>query len=245
MIGPLPRGIGETAMVLAAGLGKRMHPITLTTPKPLVEVGGRRLIDYAMTRLCAAGVSRIIVNAHHFADQLEAWASAQRVPQLVVSDERHELLDTGGGIAKALPLLGPHPFFVLNSDSFWFDGPEPALARLRGSWNGAAMDSLLLLCPLSSAVGYRGAGDFHLAKDGRLLRRQASEAAPFVYAGCFLVSPALFQGAPKGPFSMNLLWDRAQAEGRLFGIVHDGLWFHIGTPDSIAYAEQAMKRDNP
>jgi MurNAc alpha-1-phosphate uridylyltransferase len=242
MMRPLPRNVGKTAMVLAAGLGKRMHPITLTMPKPLVEVGGKRLIDYAMTHLRAAGVSRAVVNVHHFAEKLEAWAAVQRTPQLVVSDERHELLDTGGGIAKALPQLGPDPFFVLNSDSFWLDGPEPALTRLRRSWNGAAMDSLLLLCPLSSAVGYRGAGDFHLAPDGRLVRRRASETASFVYAGCFVVSPALFADAPKGPFSMNLLWDKAQAEGRLFGIPHDGTWFHVGTPDSIAYAEEAMKR---
>jgi MurNAc alpha-1-phosphate uridylyltransferase len=242
MMRPSRQGVGKTAMVLAAGLGKRMHPITLAMPKPLVEVGGKRLIDYAMTHLRGAGVSRAVVNVHHLADQLEAWASAQSAPQLVVSDERHELLDTGGGIVKALPQLGRDPFFVLNSDSFWLDGPEPALARLRCGWDGAAMDSLLLLCPRSSAVGYQGAGDFHLAEDGRLVRRQASETAPFVYAGCFVVSPALFADAPKGPFSINLLWDRAQAEGRLFGIPHDGLWFHVGTPDSIAYAEEAMKR---
>jgi MurNAc alpha-1-phosphate uridylyltransferase len=228
-------------MVLAAGLGRRMHPLTLARPKPLVEVGGRRLIDYAMDHLRRARVRRAIVNVHHLADQLQSWAAAQRNMEIVISDERDELLDTGGGIAKALPQLGSDPFFVLNSDSFWIDGKSPALQRMRDMWDAKRMDSLLLLCPLASAMGYQGEGDFHLGTDGRLDRRRASERAPFVYAGCFLVSPVLFHAAPKGPFSMNLLWDQAQTKGRLFGIRHDGLWFHVGTPDSIAYAEEAMK----
>jgi N-acetyl-alpha-D-muramate 1-phosphate uridylyltransferase len=228
-------------MILAAGLGKRMQPLTLTRPKSLIEVGGRRLIDYAMAKLRKAGVSRAVVNVHYLADQLESWAASQADFDIVISDERQELLDTGGGIVRALPHLGSAPFFVLNSDSFWIDGRASALERMREAWNGSLMDSLLLLCPLPSAVGYEGAGDFHLERDGRLLRRRPSERAPFVYAGCFLVSPALFHAAPKGPFSMNLLWDQAQAKGRLFGLRHDGLWFHVGTPDSIAYAEEAMK----
>ena len=228
-------------MVLAAGLGKRMHPLTLARPKPLVEVGGRRLIDYAMDHLRKARVSRAIVNVHHLADQLQSWATAQRGLEIVISDERDELLDTGGGIAKALPRLGSDPFFVLNSDSFWIDGKSPALERMRETWDARRMDSLLLLCPLVSAIGYQGEGDFHLDTDGRLARRRPSERAPFVYAGCFLVSPVLFHAAPKGPFSMNLLWDQAQTKGRLFGLRHDGVWFHVGTPDSIAYAEEAMR----
>lgn len=228
-------------MVLAAGLGRRMHPLTLARPKPLVEVGGRRLIDYAMDHLRRARIRRAIVNAHHLADQLQSWAAAQRDMEIVISDERDELLDTGGGVAKALPQLGSDPFFVLNSDSFWIDGKSPALERMRDMWDAKRMDSLLLLCPLVSAMGYQGEGDFHLDTDGRLTRRRASEPAPFVYAGCFLVSPVLFHAAPKGPFSMNLLWDQAQTKGRLFGIRHDGVWFHVGTPDSIAYAEEAMK----
>lgn len=228
-------------MVLAAGLGKRMHPLTLARPKSLVEVGGRRLIDYAMDHLRKARVRRAIVNVHHLADQLQSWATAQRGLEIVISDERDELLDTGGGIAKALPQLGSDPFFVLNSDSFWIDGKSPALDRMRETWDPRRMDSLLLLCPLVSAMGYQGEGDFHLDTDGRLARRRPSERAPFVYAGCFLVSPVLFHAAPKGPFSMNLLWDQAQTTGRLFGLRHDGVWFHVGTPDSIAYAEEAMK----
>jgi N-acetyl-alpha-D-muramate 1-phosphate uridylyltransferase len=236
-----PQTVGLTAMVLAAGLGKRMHPLTLARPKPLVEVAGRRLIDYAMDHLRKARVRRAIVNVHHLADQLESWAAAQHDTEIVISDERDELLDTGGGILKALPQLGQDPFFVLNSDSFWIDGRSPALERLRKTWDGRLMDSLLLLCPLASAMGYKGEGDFHLDTDGRLVRRRPSERASFVYAGCFLVSPDLFHAAPKGPFSMNLLWDQAQTKSRLFGLRHDGLWFHVGTPDSIAYAEEAMK----
>jgi N-acetyl-alpha-D-muramate 1-phosphate uridylyltransferase len=228
-------------MILAAGLGKRMLPLTLTRPKPLIEVGGRRMIDYAVAHLRKAGVKRAVVNVHYLPDQLHAWAASQRDLDIVVSDERHELLDTGGGIVKALPQLGPEPFFVLNSDSLWMDGKTSALERLRQAWNGNLMDSLLLLCPTASAVGYKGEGDFHLKDDGRLVRRRAPDPAPFVYAGCFIVSPALFQAAPKGPFSMNLLWDQAQARSRLFGLRHDGLWFHVGSPDSIAYAEEAMK----
>ena len=235
------KDIGPTAMILAAGLGKRMQPLTLTRPKPLVEVGGRRMIDYAVAHLRKAGVRRAVVNVHHLAEQLESWAASQREFDIVISDERRELLDTGGGIAKALPQLGSKPFFVLNSDSFWVDGKTSALERMREAWNGDLMDSLLLLSPRTSSVGYEGEGDFHLKGEGRLARRRPPEQAPFVYAGCFVVSPALFHAAPKGPFSMNLLWDQAQSTGRLFGLRHEGLWFHVGTPDSIAYAEEAMK----
>jgi MurNAc alpha-1-phosphate uridylyltransferase len=228
-------------MILAAGLGKRMLPLTINRPKPLLEVGGRRMIDYAVAHLRKAGLRRAVVNTHYLPEQIISWAASQRDLDIIISDERHELLDTGGGILKALPLLGPEPFFVLNSDSFWMDGKTSALDRLRRAWNGGLMDSLLLLCPTASAVGYKGEGDFHLRDDGRLARRRAPDPAPFVYAGCFIVSPALFHAAPKGPFSMNLLWDQAQAKGRLFGLRHDGLWFHVGSPDSIAYAEEAMK----
>jgi len=228
-------------MVLAAGLGQRMLPITKALPKPLIRVGDKTLIDFTLDRLAEAGIGKVVVNVHHLADQLASWAASQRDLDIVVSDERRELLDTGGGILNALPQLGPEPFFVLNSDSFWMDGQTSALDRLRQAWNSKLMDSLLLLCPTACAVGYPGEGDFHLSSDGRLARRQPPEPAPFVYAGCFLVSPALFRDAPKGPFSMNLLWDQAQAKGRLFGLRHDGLWFHVGTPNSIAYAEEAMK----
>jgi MurNAc alpha-1-phosphate uridylyltransferase len=231
-------------MVLAAGLGKRMHPLTLTRPKPLVKIAGKCLIDYAFDRLRAAGVERAVVNVHYLSGQIEDWARAQSAPEIVISDEREELLDTGGGIRKALPHLGGDAFFVLNSDSFWLDGAVPALERLRRIWRAETMDCLLLLSPLVSSIGYAGFGDFHMDSEGRLSRK-GPEGAPFVYAGCFLVSPDLFSEAPEGPFSMNLLWDKAQVRGRLFGLSHDGLWIHVGTPQSIAYAEKAMTTDMP
>lgn len=237
----LDTSIGTFAMVLAAGLGKRMHPLTLAIPKPLIEIAGKHLIDYALDRLRAAQVKRVVVNIHHHANQLENWLRAQSAPEISISDERQMLLDTGGGIVKALPQLGSGPFLVLNSDSFWLEGAAPAIDRLRDMWDGEKMDSLLLLSPLSSAVGYEGGGDFHMDGGGRLRRKDKTSPAPFVYAGCYLVSPTLFAGAPEGPFSMNLLWDKAQVSGRLYGIRHDGLWFHVGTPGAIAYAEQAMK----
>jgi N-acetyl-alpha-D-muramate 1-phosphate uridylyltransferase len=237
--------LGATAMVLAAGLGKRMHPLTIDRPKPLVEVAGKRLIDYAFDRLRSAQVQRAVVNVHYLADQVEAWARSQAAPQIVISDERPSLLDTGGGILKAIAHLGRQPFFVLNSDSFWLDGATPALERLRHAWDGAKMDSLLLLSPLASAVGYGGTGDFSMDENRRLTRRRPGESAPFIYAGCHLVAPSLFAAAPKGAFSMNLLWDAALARGRLFGLAHDGMWIHVGTPESIAYAEQAMNSYRP
>jgi N-acetyl-alpha-D-muramate 1-phosphate uridylyltransferase len=233
---------GSSAMVLAAGLGRRMHPLTLDRPKPLVEVAGKPLIDYAFDHLRRAGIKRAVVNVHYLAEQLVRWAEAQTTPEVIVSDERRDLLDTGGGIVKALPHLGRQPFFVLNSDSFWVDGKTPALQKLRLAWNASQMDCLLLLCPLAASVGYGGTGDFHMLGDGRLARKQPGAPAPFIYAGGFLVSPRLFAGAPRGAFSINLLWDEAQAKGRLFGVPHDGLWIHVGTPESIAYAEEAMKK---
>ena len=152
--------VGETAMVLAAGYGQRMRPLTLTRPKPLVEVAGKPLIDYGMAHLRAAGVARAVVNVHYLPEQIEAWAAHQKNPAVTISDERGEILDTGGGIARALPLLGEEPFFVLNSDSFWVDEGEPALDRLRAAWDDARMDCLLLLSPLDRTVGYDGKGDF-------------------------------------------------------------------------------------
>jgi MurNAc alpha-1-phosphate uridylyltransferase len=242
---PQARLLGDSAMVLAAGLGKRMHPLTIDRPKPLVEVAGKRLIDYAFDRLRSAKVSRAVVNVHYLAEQVEVWARSQTAPQIVISDERQGLLDTGGGICKALEHLGPAPFFVLNSDSFWLDGTIPALERLRRAWDGTQMDSLLLLSPQESAVGYDGTGDFHRDAGWRLTRRQPGEPAPFIYAGCHLVAPSLFATAPRGAFSMNLLWDAALARGRLFGLVHDGLWIHVGRPESIAYAERTMESYAP
>ena len=233
--------VGRTAMVLAAGYGQRMRPLTLTRPKPLVEVSGRALIDYGFDRLRHAGVEMAVVNVHYLADQIEAWAKQQPAPRIIISDERDEILDTGGGVAKALPCLGAEPFFVLNSDSFWVDDGEPALDRLRAAWDDTIMDCLLLLSPLERTVGYDGAGDFVLGSNGRLARRAASNGTPLAYIGGYLVSPRLFADAPQGSFSMNTLWNRAIAQDRLFGLEHLGRWLHVGTPEAIPLAEHALK----
>jgi MurNAc alpha-1-phosphate uridylyltransferase len=223
-------------MVLAAGYGVRMQPLTLTRPKPLIEVAGKPLIDYCYERLRAAGVRRIVVNVHYLAEQVEAWARARH--EVEVSDERQELLDTGGGIAKALPRLGQSPFFAVNADGFWIDGPESALERLRRAWDEPRMDCILLLSPIAGTVGYDGRGDFVAGTDGRIKRRTSGEG--LVYIGAHLVHPRLFAAAPQGRFSMNLLWDRAIAAGRLFGLVHDGTWIHVGSPPAIAAAEKTL-----
>jgi MurNAc alpha-1-phosphate uridylyltransferase len=233
---------GETAMVLAAGYGQRMRPLTLTRPKPLIEVAGKALIDYGIERLIAAGVGTAVVNVHYLPEQIEAWAARRSSPRIIISDERSEILDTGGGIAKALPLLGEKPFFVINSDSFWVDEGEPALDRLRAAWDDERMDCLLLLSRLARTVGYDGKGDFVRDADGRLVRRSAApDGVPLAYSGAYLVAPRLFEAAPHGKFSMNLLWDRAIEAGRLFGIEHGGRWLHVGTPDAIALAEAALR----
>lgn len=233
--------IGDTAIVLAAGLGERMRPITLTRPKPLVGVAGKTLLDYGFDRLRQAGVSTAVVNVHYLAGQIEAWAARQTSPRIIISDERTELLDTGGGVAKALPLLGSTPFFVINSDSFWIERGEPALDRLRAAWDDAIMDCLLLLCPLPQTVGYDGTGDFVRDATGRLARKAKAQGEPLAYIGAYLASPRLLAGAPDGKFSMNLLWDRAIAAGRLYGLSHRGRWLHVGTPDAIALAETALR----
>ena len=232
--------IGHTAMVLAAGLGTRMRPITDTRPKPLVEVGDKTLIGHGFDRLREAGVKTAVVNVHYLPEQIEAWAARQTSPAVVISDERTEILDTGGGIVHALHLLGPDPFFVINSDSLWIDEGTPALQRLRAAWDDAAMDCLLLLCPLAWTVGYDGSGDFVMAADGRLARKAKAEGEPLAYIGAYLVGPRLFEGAPDGKFSMNLLWDRAIARNRLYGLEHWGKWLHVGTPEAIGLAEQIL-----
>lgn len=232
--------VGRRAMILAAGFGARLRPLTLARPKPLVEVAGKPIIAYALDRLRAAGIAEVVVNVHYLPEMIEAWAAGIARPRLVISDERGGLLDTGGGVRKALAVLGTDPFFVLNGDSFWVEGAQPALERLRAAWDGRRMDCLALLAAMTSAVGFGGRGDFLMDPDGRLKRRPQGEIAPFAYAGCYLVHPRLFVGAPDGPFSMNLLWDRALAKGRLFGLRHDATWIHVGTPDAIAAAEEAL-----
>lgn len=233
--------VGRRAMVLAAGLGLRMRPVTENTPKPLIRVAGKPLIDHSIDRLRAAKVETVVVNVHHLAGQMERWAAGVREPRIVISDEREELLDTGGGVAKALALLGPDPFFVLNSDSFWLDGAAPALEKMRRAWGDPRMDCLLLLSPTARAVGYGGPGDFQMGGERRLMRRGSDGVAPFVFTGCCLTAPRLFDAAPAGPFSMNLLWDRAIAKGRLYGLRHDGLWLHVGSPEAIGLAERALE----
>jgi len=224
-------------MVLAAGLGKRMRPITARTPKPLIEVAGRALLDRALDRFAAAGISTVVVNTHHLAGQVAAHLDRRTDLDLRRSHEP-VLLETGGGVLQALPLLAPGPFAVANSDALWTDGEEPALARLAAAWDHATMDGLLLILPRKHAPDDM-AGDFHLEADGRLRRRRET-TAPYVFIGVQLLHERLFAGAEPGVFSLNVLYDRALAAGRLFGLVHDGGWYHVGTPDQLAAADAAL-----
>ena len=230
----------DRAMVLAAGLGKRMRPLTDTLPKPLVPVAGKALIDYVLDKLADAGVTQAVVNVHHRADQVEAHVKGRARPRIVISDERSELLDTGGGVVKALPHLGTAPFFHMNSDTLWIEGVTANLARLARQFDAARMDILLLLASTATSIGYEGRGDFNMAPDGRLSRRPEREVAPFVYAGAAILAPAIFADAPKGAFSLNRLFDRAAQAGRLHGLRLDGTWMHVGTPEAIKAAEAAI-----
>ncbi len=234
--------LGSHAMVLAAGFGTRMRPLTNTMPKPLVKVAGKSLLDYGFDRLREAHVETAVVNGHYLADQIDAWTRGVTSPRAVFSNEQDVILETGGGIARALPLLGADPFFVLNADCFWVDGPTPALERLRTMWDDNAMDCLLLLCDPAQTTGYDGKGDFVLGADGRIVRAKAKPGEKaLAYIGGYLVHPRLFVDAPQGAFSMNLLWDRAIAQGRLFGLAHDGHWLHVGTADAIKEAEDFLR----
>jgi len=231
----------ETAMVLAAGLGKRMRPLTATRPKPLVEVAGKPLLDHVFDRLRAAGIRRAVVNVHYLADALEAHIRRKvKDIEVMVSDERGHLLETGGGLVKALPLIGDDRFLVVNSDNFWVDGPVDAIHLLASRWDEEAMDALLLMVPLARANCHNGRGDFHMDAMGRLSRRKPGRVAPFVFTGIQLVSRRLFDGAPEGSFSTNILWNRAIDAGRCFGVVHQGLWFDVGTPAAIAKTEALL-----
>ncbi len=224
-------------MILAAGLGKRMRPLTVTTPKPLIEVNGCALIDYGLDRLERAGVEETVINVHYLADQVEAHVARRRRPAIAISDERGGLLDTGGGIVKALPRLGPAPFYLLNSDSFWIEGARPNLDWLASAWRDDQMDALLLVAATVRAVGYTGRGDFRMDPAGRLIRRAEREVAPFVYAGAAILHPRLFAASPPGAFSLNRHFDEAMEAGRLFGVRLDGLWLHVGTPEAVGEAE--------
>jgi MurNAc alpha-1-phosphate uridylyltransferase len=227
-------------MVLAAGLGKRMLPITAKVPKPLVKVGGRTLIDFTLDRLAEAGIRKVVVNVHHLADLVEAHLKARRNPAILISDEREALLETGGGLKKALPLLGDEPFLTLNSDSLWIEGPQRNLTRLIEAWDPERMDILMLLALAATSVGYEGRGDFAMDAAGLLRRRKEREIAPFVFAGVAIVKPQLLADMPEGAFSANLLYDRSIEAGRLYGLRLDGQWLHVGEPRSIAAAEDCL-----
>jgi len=227
-------------MILAAGLGTRMRPYNGHLPKPLVEIGGKALIDYSLDRLADAGVQRAVVNVHHLADALEKHLAARKRPKIVISDERGALLGTGGGIAKALPLLGDAPFFLVNSDTVWIDGVKPNFVRLAEAFDATTMDVLLLLAATAGSVGYSGRGDYAMLPDGQLRRHGENEVVPFVYAGAAILSPTLFADAPAGAFPLTDLFDRAGADGRLFGLRLEGVWMHVGTPEAVAAAEAAL-----
>jgi N-acetyl-alpha-D-muramate 1-phosphate uridylyltransferase len=228
------------AMVLAAGLGTRMRPYNGQVPKPLVKVGGKALIDYALDRLAEQGVERAVVNVHHLADQIETHLASRRRPNIVISDERSELLGTAGGVIKALPELGDAPFFHVNSDTIWIDGVKSNLGRLAAAFDPEQMHALLLLATTTSSIGYLGRGDFAMAADGRIAVRREREVVPFVYAGAAILTPAFFADAPAGSSSMTPLFHRTAEAGRLFGLRLDGVWMHVGTPDAIKAAEAAI-----
>jgi len=233
--------VPDTAMVMAAGLGKRMRPLTATRPKPLVELAGKPLIDHVLDRLRAAGVSKIVVNVHYLPDALEAHLKSKAKDfDVKISDERDLLLETGGGLIRALPMIDADPFLAVNSDNYWVDGPADTLQLLASLWREEEMDALLLLVPQARAGNHGGQGDFHMKADGRLVRREKGKVAPFVFTGVQMVSKRLLREAPGGPFSTNILWDRAIAAGRCFGTVHQGLWFDVGAPANIKKAEEML-----
>ena len=233
--------VPKTAMVMAAGLGKRMRPLTAARPKPLVEVAGATLIDHVLERLAAAGVTRAVVNVHYFADALEAHLERHdHGLEIVISDERTKLLETGGGIVKALPLIDADPFIQVNSDNFWVNGPVDALDLLAQRWDDTTMDALLLLVPLARANCHSGKGDFHMEAGGKIVRRRVGRIAPFVWTGVQMLSKRLIAEPPADAFSTNVFWDRAIAAARCYGVVHQGLWFDVGSPPAIARTEAIL-----
>jgi MurNAc alpha-1-phosphate uridylyltransferase len=234
-------GAPDTAMVLAAGLGMRMRPITATKPKPLIEVAGKPLLDWGLDSLAEVGVAKAVVNVHYLPEQIVAYVSRRQKPRIVISDESAGLLDSAGGIVKALPELGPKPFYVINADTFWVDAAEPNLGRLATTWDPSRMDMLLMLADLGSATGHSGGTDFLVAPDGRLARA-AGDPFGLIYAGAAIAHPSLFAGAAIAKQSLNLYFDRAIAVGRLFGLRMNGSWITVGTPDAIAPAEAAVAR---
>ncbi|SKA03385.1 nucleotidyltransferase family protein [Consotaella salsifontis] len=231
----------STAMMLAAGLGKRMRPITSTIPKPLIEVGQKSLIDYGLDALSRNGVSKVVVNVHYMADLMQAHLKKRKDMEIVVSDEREKLLDSGGGIVKALPLLGEEPFFVINADTFWIDGYRDNLDLLADLWDPEKMDILLLIATMEQASGYEGRGDFAMDVEGRLKRVKERTMSPFIYAGAALFKPEVFDGYQANPFSLNRIFDTAIDSDRLFGARLDGLWITVGTPEAVHMAEARLR----
>jgi N-acetyl-alpha-D-muramate 1-phosphate uridylyltransferase len=233
-------GRPRSAMVLAAGLGMRMRPLTDRMPKPLVAVGGKPLIDHVLDRLAAAGVERAVVNVHYLGEQLIDHLKGWRRPAVHISDERGAILGTGGGVVKALSQLGDAPFFHINSDTIWIEGPRPNLDRLAAGFDPARMDILLLMAPTATSIGYEGRGDYAMAADGSLHRRNERDTVPFVYAGAAILSPRVFDDAPTSQFPLTRLFDRAEKAGRLHGMRLEGTWMHVGTPDAVAQADRAI-----
>ncbi len=230
-----------TAFVLAAGLGTRMRPLTNDTPKPLVPLAGRPLIDHVLDRLAGAGITRAVVNVHHHADKLEAYLKARRTPEIVISDERGLLLETGGGVMHARDKIGTEPFLIHNSDSVWIEPGNGNLERLLSAWDDERMDTLMLLAPAATSLGYDGKGDFFMDEDGRLARQHGERLAPLVFAGVSIAHPRLFENAPGGKFSLNVPWNEAIARQRLYGLVMEGTWMHVGDPQALQEAEEAIR----
>jgi N-acetyl-alpha-D-muramate 1-phosphate uridylyltransferase len=230
----------QKAMVLAAGLGLRMRPLTDTMPKPLVSVAGKPLLDHVLDRLADAGVTEAVVNVHYLPDQIIAHTATRAHPHVIISDERDQALGTGGGVVKALPLLGSEPFFHVNSDTMWIEGVRSNLIRLADAFDPERMDILLLMAPTASSIGYSGQGDYSMLSDGTLRKRREHQVVPFVYAGAAIISPKIFDGAPQGEFSLVRMFDKANEQDRLFGLRLDGVWMHVGTPDAVTAAEEAL-----
>lgn len=229
----------KTGMVLAAGFGTRMRPLTDTKPKPLIPLMGEPLIDWCMDRMRDHGTEKVVVNAHYLADQLQDHF---HLDPMVTMVHETEILETGGGVLNALPELGNDPFFVANSDVVWLEGPSPAMKRLEDFWDDETMDALLLLQPTVRAFGYTGYGDYFLDPLGNAIRRSEGEVAPYLFTGLRIVHPRLFDGEQPGAFSMLRLFDKAEAEGRLKAVVHDGEWYHLGTPEALDEAEDIIRR---
>jgi MurNAc alpha-1-phosphate uridylyltransferase len=227
------------AMVLAAGLGLRMRPLTDRMPKPMVPVAGKPLLDHVLDKLADANIGEAVVNVHYLPDQIIDHVARRSRPRIIISDERNEVLGTGGAVVKALPMLGDAPFYHLNADTMWIDGVRPNLARMADAFDPARMDILLLMAPTATSIGYSGNGDYAMLTDGALRKRKEHQVVPFVYAGVAIMSPALFTDAPQGEFSLTKIFDRANERERLFGLRLDGVWMHVGTPDAVQAAEKA------